>query len=219
VAPADFRTLAADPEVELDELALALAAEFGPVDADAARARLDELGGDLREAVADAAPAAEQARTCADVLGVRHGFAGDRTDYDHPDNSMLDRVLERRRGLPILLAVVYVEVARRAGVPLAGVGLPGHFVVAHFGAAPPPLIDPFAEGATVESDVPAALVRPWSAHETALRMLNNLVSSFVRRSWLEDGIRAARLRLALPVPEGERSRMEVEARALEARLN
>ena len=68
--------------------------------------------------------------------------------YDHPDNSMLDLVLTRRRGLPILLSVVYVEVARRAGIELAGVGLPGHFVVGHFGAEPAALLDPFAGGAS-----------------------------------------------------------------------
>jgi regulator of sirC expression with transglutaminase-like and TPR domain len=174
---------------------------------------------EVREAVRETASAVQQAQACAAVLGERHGFAGDRAHYDQPDNSMLHRVLERRRGLPILLCVVYVEVARRAGIPLAGVGLPGHFVVAHFGAAPPPLIDPFAGGAPVEGDVPAGLMRPWSAHETALRMLNNLVSSFARRGRIEEAIRAARLRLALPIPEGERARMVAEARALEARLN
>ena len=59
---------------------------------------------------------------------------------------MLDLVLTRRRGLPILLSVVYVEVARRAGIQIAGVGLPGHFVVGHFGTDPPVLLDPFAGG-------------------------------------------------------------------------
>ena len=77
---------------------------------------------------------------------------------------MLDRVLERRRGLPILLSAVYVEVARRADVPLAGVGLPGHYVVGHFGGAEPLLLDPFNGGVEVTGDAPAALVRPWSPH-------------------------------------------------------
>src|ERR687885_532557 len=115
-----FAELARAPDPPLADLALALAAEFGDVDA---------VGPCAGDAVAEA-------RACAGLLGGRHGFAGDREEYDHPDNSMLDRVLERRRGLPILLSVVYVAVAERAGVPLGGVGLPGHFVVGHFGARP-----------------------------------------------------------------------------------
>jgi regulator of sirC expression with transglutaminase-like and TPR domain len=58
-----------------------------------------------------------------------HGFRGDVVDYHGWQNSCLDRVLARRRGMPITLAVVSVEVARRVGVALAGVGLPGHFLV------------------------------------------------------------------------------------------
>ena len=108
------------------------------MDAGAALARLDALGRELAEAAADGdgSPAAE-AEACRVVLGGVHGFAGQRAGYDDPVNSMLDRVLVRRRGLPILLSVVYVEVARRAAIPLRGVGLPGHFVVGHFGGGGP----------------------------------------------------------------------------------
>src|SRR5215210_192398 len=180
---ASFAELAARPEPPLDELALALAAEFRRVDASAARATLDALGAEIANAVGGRAGsgAAAEARACADVLGGVHGFAGDRDEYDHPDNSMLDRVLERRRGLPILLSVVYVAAAGRAGVPLAGVGLPGHFVVGHFGTDRPVLLDPFAGGAELRGDVDAQWVRPWTPSETAMRMLNNLVGSYQRR--------------------------------------
>jgi regulator of sirC expression with transglutaminase-like and TPR domain len=94
--------------------------------------------------------------------------------------------------------VVYVEVARRAGIPLAGVGLPGHFVVGHFGADPPLLFDPFAGGGAVEADVAQVLVRPWRAPEIAMRMLNNLVAAYQRRGDLGAAMRAASMRLALP---------------------
>jgi transglutaminase superfamily protein len=113
-------------------------------------------------------------------------------------------VLERRRGLPILLSAVYVEVARRAGVPLAGVGLPGHYVVGHFGAPEPLLLDPFGGGVRITPDAPASLVRPWTPHETAMRMLNNLVPAFRRRGDLVGALRAAELRLALPAGARER---------------
>jgi regulator of sirC expression with transglutaminase-like and TPR domain len=132
---------------------------------------------------------------------------------------MLDLVLARRRGLPILLSVVYVEVARRAGIALAGVGLPGHFVVGHFGADPPVLIDPFAGGGAVEVDVAWSLVRPWKAHEIAMRMLNNLVMTYVRRGDLVAAIRAASMRLALPAEASVQEDLRAELRAMQARLN
>ena len=67
-----------------------------------------------------------------EVLADRHGFVGDSRRYDHPDNSMLNVVLERRRGLPILLSVLYLATRAAAGIPLSGVGLPGHYVVGDF---------------------------------------------------------------------------------------
>ena len=132
---------------------------------------------------------------------------------------MLDVVLQRRRGLPILLAVVYIEVARRAGVPLVGVGLPGHFVVGHFGADPPVLIDPFNQGVRIETPVAAGSVRAWHSREIAWRMLNNLVAAYPRRGDLGAAIRAARMRLLLPAAGAQREAMEAELRALQARLN
>ena len=212
-----FASLAAEPDPPLDELALALAAEFRPVGTDAALAELDRLGSEL--AAARAASPSEQAEACRRLLGEREGFAGDREQYDDPDNSMLDLVLERRRGLPILLSAVYAEVARRAGIPLVGIGLPGHYVVGHFGIEPPLVLDPFAGGVLVAPDAPRELVRPWDTHETALRMLNNLVSSYAARGDLGNAIRAAELRLRLPLADPLRDYLVTDLRAFQARLN
>jgi regulator of sirC expression with transglutaminase-like and TPR domain len=217
---ATFAELAAQPEPRLDALALALAAEFRGVDARAALATLEGLGAEIADAVAGCGgdPAGE-ARACGQVLGGVHGFAGDRDEYDHPDNSMLDRVLERRRGLPILLSVVYVAAAGRAGVALEGVGLPGHFVAGHFGADPPVLLDPFAGGALISGEVERQYVRPWAPAEIAMRMLNNLVGSYQRRGHLGAAITAARLRLELPAEPALHASLEAELRRLQARLN
>lgn len=215
----DFATLSSIPDPPVEEMALALAAELRETDRDGALRRLDALGAELA-AQAGAAEPADQALACTEVLGFRHGLAGDEADYDNPRNSMLDVVLARGRGLPIALSVVYVAAARRAGIPIVGVGLPGHFVVAHFGTSPPLVLDPFRGGVAVEVEPPAArYLRPWSAHETALRMLNNLVPGYARRARIGEAILAARLRLELPVPSEERERLEAELRALEARLN
>ncbi|MEJ7893988.1 MAG: transglutaminase-like domain-containing protein [Solirubrobacteraceae bacterium] len=200
-----FAELARTPDPALDALALAMAAEFGPVDAAWACARLGELGDEVAAVGGDVAA----------VLGGRHGFAGDRERYDDPRNSMLDVVLRRRRGLPILLSVVYIEVGRRAGVAVKGVGLPGHFVVSR----DEQLLDPFAGGNPVAADVPAPLRRPWSSLEIAMRMLNNLVGGFERRGDLSRALRAAELRLALPTTPDTRVPLDAELSALRARLN
>jgi regulator of sirC expression with transglutaminase-like and TPR domain len=206
--------------VTLDLIALGLAAEFREVDAAAAIAELDALGAELARATrATGGDPGALASACGRLLGVEHQFAGDREDYDDPENSMLDAVLARRRGLPILLSVVYVEVARRAGIGLVGVGLPGHFVVGHFGTEPPLLLDPFSGGVPVEGQFPRSLVRPWGAHETAMRMLNNLVGSYQRRADLGAAIRAATMRMALPATESESEVLRAELRAMQARLN
>jgi regulator of sirC expression with transglutaminase-like and TPR domain len=70
------------------------------------------------------------------------GFQGDVEEYSHPRNSLLDEVLDRRRGIPITLSVVLLEVARRLHVPLDGVGMPGHFLVRDR-VDPDLFVDPF----------------------------------------------------------------------------
>jgi regulator of sirC expression with transglutaminase-like and TPR domain len=215
-----FGELARDPSVTLDVLALALAAEFRDVDTAGAMTRLDMLGGELARVpeLTSATPEA-QALACGQVIGAAHGFVGDRAHYDDPANSMLDQVLTRRRGLPILLSVVYVEVARRAGIALAGVGLAGHFVVGHFGADPPVLLDPFAGGGRIETGAARDLVRPWRSDEVVMRMLNNLVAAYQRRGDIGAAIHAAALRLVLPAGRSHRDALHAELRALQSRLN
>jgi regulator of sirC expression with transglutaminase-like and TPR domain len=218
---AAFAEIAGDSAATLDVVALALAAEFRDVDAPGAIATLDALGAEVSQ-VAEQTSGTPEAEVivCREVLGDNHGFLGDQAQYDHPDNSMLDLVLARRRGLPILLSVVYVEVARRAGIELAGVGLPGHFVVGHFAAVPPLLLDPFAGGATVTTAAARELIAPWNAHEIAMRMLNNLVAAYQRRGDLGNTLRAATMRLALPVAEPKlHDVLKAELRAIQARLN
>jgi regulator of sirC expression with transglutaminase-like and TPR domain len=215
---APFTELAHRPDPPIDELALALAAEFEDVDADAALARLDGLGEEVAAAHAGGHGPSAGIDALREVLGVRHGFCGERERYDHPHNSMLNVVLERRRGLPILLSVLYVATARRAGIALEGVGLPGHYVAGDFATSPPLLLDPFAGGAPLQPRSPRD-VRPWGAHETALRMLNNLVASFGRRADLMRTIQAAELRLALPLDQAVEEELHMELGALRARLN
>jgi len=220
MAPDAFAELACEPDPPVEELALRLAAEFKPVDPASVRDRLDALAAEVEEELTRLDP--DPVCALGAVIGVRHGFSGDAREYDHPDNSMLPTVLERRRGLPITLSVLYVAVARRAGIPLRGVGLPGHFVAGHFPApgGRPELLDPFHSGVRIAvPDLPQALLRPWGPHETVVRMINNLVASYSKRGALAEAIHAAELRLLLPLEPADLDRCSVEARALRARLN
>jgi regulator of sirC expression with transglutaminase-like and TPR domain len=216
-----FEQIAGMPAPPLDALVLALAAEFGDVAWGPAVDRLDQLGLEVAYCLSDKPRAPHrEAAACRIVLAERHGFAGDTIAYADPCNSMLDSVLERGSGLPITLSVLWIEVARRAGVTLAGVGLPGHFVVGHFGVDPPLLIDPFRGGALVEDEPgPVGLVRAWSPHDIALRMLNNLVRSYGERGDLARALHAAELRSLLPSHDEVREQHAVERASLLARLN
>jgi regulator of sirC expression with transglutaminase-like and TPR domain len=133
------------------------------------------------------------------------GFSGNRQQYDDPRNSFLNEVLDRRTGIPITLAVVYLEVARRAGIHVHGVNFPGHFllrVAVESGdpAAEPAagefmIIDPFHGGARLseldcrellrqhvgeEAAFDRALLEPVARREIVIRMLVNLKRLYVR---------------------------------------
>lgn len=138
-----FAELVARPEsaLPLDEAALLIAAHAHPrVDVAAGLDRLDRLAAGVPS---------------PDLDGIRthlfgpEGFRGNRDDYYDPENSYLDSVLERRLGIPITLSVVLLEVARRVGVGLTGIGMPGHFLVA---TTAPPLrfVDAFDGGAVLD---------------------------------------------------------------------
>jgi regulator of sirC expression with transglutaminase-like and TPR domain len=108
-------------DVRLDVAALCIAAHAHPgLDIDAWCGRLDELAAACPE------PTFDGLRT---YLFEREGFAGNTDDYADPENSFLDSVVARRTGIPITLSVVMIEVGRRLGMSIAGVGMPGHFLV------------------------------------------------------------------------------------------
>ena len=134
-------------EMRLAEGALLIALEANPeLDIDACLQRLDGMA----EAVSgDLGMELEPHRivSCLNACVFKeHGLRGNRKDYYDPRNSFLNEVLERKVGIPITLAVIYIDVGRGAGLPVDGVGLPGHFVV-RYGAHPEPFyVDPFHTG-------------------------------------------------------------------------
>ncbi|MBW3557208.1 MAG: transglutaminase-like domain-containing protein [Actinobacteria bacterium] len=164
----------------LDEAALLVAAHAEPgLDIPAYQARLDEL------AAACATPTLDQ---ILHRLFAVEGFRGNENDYYDPRNSYLHQVLDRRLGIPITLGIVMMEVARRLGLPMAGVPMPGHFLVRMEGD-PPVLVDAFAGGRVLSpaqceerfrsTQGPAApfdpaYLEPMGPHGVLARLLANL---------------------------------------------
>jgi regulator of sirC expression with transglutaminase-like and TPR domain len=105
-------------------------------------AMADDLGTRLEGERSPVAVVARMTRFLARELG----FQGNQRNYYDPDNSYIDRVLQRRTGIPITLSTIYMFVARRLRIPLVGIGMPGHFLLRHAGAEPALFIDPFGGG-------------------------------------------------------------------------
>lgn len=145
--------LVEDDTIQLDAAALELAALDHP---DVDLAPYVDLLTTITEhvaALADAAPTAStQAAVLSTVIAGEFGFSGDREHYDDPDNADLIRVIDRRRGMPISLAILYVAAARRVGWSADVLNTPGH-VLAQIGPLTAPvLIDPFNDGAEMSQE-------------------------------------------------------------------
>ena len=146
-----------------------------------------------------------------DTLFASGRFVGDSDDYHDPRNSLLNEVLARHIGMPITLSVVAMEVGKRRGVPIRGVGLPGHFVIRDKESGT--FADPFGGGVRYdeagmiasweqrmggEAAFRPAMLTPTSAHDIVLRILNNLKQSLVTRDQPVLLARLAPLRAAFP---------------------
>ncbi len=130
----------------LAEVALHLAALDHPgIDLGPYRAHLDHLA----QGLSDALQSLDPASALALVLSHQAGYSGDRARYDDPDNADLIRVIDRRRGLPIALGLLYLDIAARANVPLSGLNVPGHFLV-RLDQTPQTILDPFNDGQPVD---------------------------------------------------------------------
>lgn len=200
-------------------LALIAAAGRPAVDVEALLRRLDHL--------AALVPGDDAVSLCAGVFGgagrgeevvgepTRTGglrFEGNRRDYYDPDNSLLDQVLDRRTGIPITLAVLGMELGRRRGVDLLGIGMPGHFLL-RAAADPELFLDPFDGGRPLDPEGCRRLFRvlhgasaafsesylePTGPVDIVVRVLNNLRVARLRRGDRHGLADVLRLQVALP---------------------
>jgi regulator of sirC expression with transglutaminase-like and TPR domain len=146
-----------DAELSLARAALLVGKEEEPRGCDVERclAQLDAFGEEARSRIEGRDAYGTRVEALNRYLFDEQGFTGNASHYDDPRNSMLHRVLERRLGIPITLSIVYMEVGRRAGLRVEGVGLPGHFVVRAYEDdedAEGTLVDPFNRKVTDEEE-------------------------------------------------------------------
>lgn len=185
-----------DREIDLAEAALLVAAEEYPgLDVRAYLVRLDEMGVALRQRLDDE-PRPERAIMALNrYLFQEQGFRGNVLEYYDARNSYLNEVLDRRTGIPITLSTVFMEVARRAGIEVEGVSLPGHFVVRVLLPGHPLLVDPFHGGTLLTErdcqerldrifngrvELEPKMLRPCRRRDMVERILRNLAAIYQR---------------------------------------
>jgi len=150
-----------DKEIDLLHAALLIAKlDNRDVDVRAYQEQVNKMVAEVSQAYAEEADAETKLKALDRFLFQEFGFHGSRTNYYHRSNSYLNEVIDDREGLPITLSVLYMELARRMGLDVVGVGLPGHFVVRLEPTEDKgQLIDPFNRGQRLDRDGAAALIK------------------------------------------------------------
>jgi regulator of sirC expression with transglutaminase-like and TPR domain len=213
-----------DTELDLARAAFLIAEpEYPGLDIPACVAELDRFGQDAIPALGGRAQGVDTGRALCDLVHDKLGFTGNTTHYYDPRNSFLNEVIARRTGIPITLAIVMMEIARRAGVAASGVAFPGHFLVRLPAKGGMVLIDAF-HGKLLsapelrdlhrrmtgrEGDPELSLLAPASKSQILLRMLANL-----RAIYSQAGDRQRLMgvlgRMAVLSPEDQALRTELE---------
>ncbi len=194
----------ADEVIDLAEAALLIAAEeYRDLDIAAYLARLDDMGATLKRRLRADISQADTIMALNRFLFDELGFSGSTADYYDPRNSFLNEVLDRKRGIPISLALVYMEIGRRLGLPLQGVSFPAHFLVKCPLREGTVVLDPYAKGVSLSLDdirrrvkalrdgaeppksVVAGMLAAASSKEILVRMLRNLKGIYSHhKEWL-----------------------------------
>ncbi|MCF8470073.1 MAG: transglutaminase-like domain-containing protein [Parvibaculum sp.] len=195
-----LRAAGAMPDAELDiaHLALTIATGDRPdILLAPYRAHLDDLTAAAGEALGDvqSAPCGMLASALSGVMAGRFGYLGDVETYDDPRNANLTHVIDRRKGLPVTLGILYLHVASKLGLDLCGLSFPGHFVLRLRGPDKALVIDPFNGGELLSAanllellrriEGPEARLMPdaceaVSPRDVLLRLENNILSRAIR---------------------------------------
>ncbi len=221
----DFTALvAAGERTDLARAALTIARIAYPdLDPAPSLRRLDDLAAAVRPRLFPQASPEVAAAELAGYLFRECGFRGNQEEYYDPRNSYLNDVLERRLGIPITLSVVLIEIGARLGLPVEGVGFPGHFLVRLAGSRGPLLLDPFFGGreigeqellaryrAAAGADAPALppdALAPTGTRAILTRMLRNLLRVYLEQKDHTHALAAAELVLVLVPDSADETRV------------
>lgn len=191
----DFARFAALPDGKMSlEHGAYLVAQYAYPDLkwDRYAAELDRIAGEIGAALRDEMYMEEVIDCINERLFDREGFRPDNRRFYDPENSYINRVIERRVGIPISLSVIYLLIAQRLDLPISGVAVPGHFLVRYDGPYQTLWIDPYNLGAILDRDdceellrsmgypVLEEYLRPCTTRQIIARMLNNLSKVFDR---------------------------------------
>ena len=204
-----------DASIDLAAAALAIArTEYPLLDVPYYLARLESLAERVRSRMRSNPTARESIALLNRILFDEEGLRGNRDDYYDPRNSFLNDVLDRKLGIPITLSIVYMDVARRVGFPLAGTGMPGHFLLKHYDVLSGEIvIDAFHRGRIVgtaecqqqldqiysgQLELRPDFLKAVSHRDILIRVLNNLRQIYFTQRNLKKGLTVLDLLLAIP---------------------
>ncbi len=208
-----------ETKIDLGKAALTIAvSDYPNLDIDAYLSRIDVLATTAAGRLGTDADVYRSIATLNYVLFREHGFCGNRDHYFDPKNSFLNEVLDRKTGIPISLSVLYMEVAKRIGLSLQGVGFPGHFLVKYVGDDGDIVVDPFNQGEILSQQSletrldrlyggkiafdPNLLV-PIGKKQILRRMLNNLKIIYLKQNDLIKGLSIVDRLMILEPASGE----------------
>jgi len=197
-------------DLDLEQGAWLLAqTRYPEINREAYQALLDHFALELRERLEPGSGAKEILRTINHYLFVELGFNGNEDNYYDPENSYLNRVMDRRMGNPINLCLLYVLLARRLRLPVTGIGMPGHFVCRYQSSAAEIYVDPFNRGKFLsKADCVQYLVHgnysirdeyltPVNSRRMLLRICVNLHQIYIHLGQTEETTRLQRYLVAL----------------------
>ena len=193
---ADATAARPDAEIDVARAALSIAkSEYPDLSIERELFTFQRMAGDISSKLLDDDDPLYCMNTLSEYLFDHLGFKGNEEDYYDPRNSYLNHVLSRRMGIPITLAVVYMELGRRLKIPLVGIGMPGHFLVRHV-EVDDLFVDPFHGGIMLSVDEckerlrervageihwDPSLLSPVSNQEILARIIRNLNTIFMHR--------------------------------------
>lgn len=177
---------------------------YPDINVEAYQAVLDGYAAELRERLDPAADGRETLKVINKYLFTELGFAGNEIAYYDPQNSYLNRVMDRRTGNPISLSVIYILLARRLWLPVGGVGLPGHFICRYQSVTEEIYLDAFSHGkmmsradcvqflAPLSEDMLGETLSPASPRRILTRICNNLHQIYRQIGLKEEALRLQR---------------------------